>query len=378
MKEKFFLQTPLGLEFVTAKELSQQYPQQIFAGGIEISCSLAQGLFLNHHLRTTNRILLRFAAFKAKDFPSLFKRIQKLPWRQFIEKGEVHFHVSTHASRLQIKERIAEVCRDGYQAFHRGHQPKDTASEHPLDVFVRLENDIATLSVNTSGDALYRRGHKVHTVDAPLRENIAASLIYCMLDGVALMQPIHWVDPMAGSGTFVLEAAHFAKYIADRAFAYTDFPITKTVQSEIDELKREYSAAAEQSRSDNWSFAAYDVSDKAVNALVHNLKGIDAHIEQADLFLKTPTLKPNKKTFAIFNPPFGERLSIEGRPQDYFSKCLQACADKFAPTQIGVLMPAKAQNCKAPQKYKRSFSAPFKHGGLPVVFQIYKLATHDD
>ena len=384
--ETFFLQTPLGLENQVAIQLKQFSKVQIYPGGIEVECTLQQGLALNCSCKSITRVLWRCGRFKAKDFPALFQRIQKIPWRMFVERGSVEFQASAHASRLKIKSRIEDTCKRAYESFHRGHEPKANSSTHQLQVYVRLEDDIATVSVNTSGEPLYRRGIKIFNVDAPLRENIAAILLQSLTHHLPIKRdlPVLWIDPMAGSGTFLLEALSMKSLSEARSYDFEKFPIVREQLPAVKSLAQDF-LQQNPLVSDSFlseTFFAWDESEKAVAALQKNLRQFDGFIQQVDVF-KNETKKFSDKQkgilshsyrIVISNPPFGERLSVPQKGSSYYLNILNAQIKLFNPHMIGLLVPVASANFTAPSEYKQRNKLEFSHGGLKVAWLIFQKA----
>ena len=225
MKNKITLIATLsfGLEAVVKRELIALgfHDLRVSNGKVEFDATIEDIPTLNLWLRSADRVLIKLGEFEAKDFDTLFEGTYALPWEEWItEDGEFTVSGSSVKSQLEsvpacqsiVKKAIVERLSDKYER----DWFEETGAEYPVKVSVR--NDIATLTLDTSGTGLTRRGYRKHAGVAPLKETLAA----------ALVQLSFWrkerllVDPMCGSGTILIEAAMIGRNIAPglrRSFA---------------------------------------------------------------------------------------------------------------------------------------------------------------
>src|SRR5690606_29970041 len=196
--------------------------------GVEWSGTLEQLYAANLHLRTASRIVLRLGTFTARAFWELEKQARRVPWETVVAPGAaVAFRVTSRKSKLYheaaIAERLAEaVVRAVPSAtVHAGTAPQL--------LIVRVHRDRFTLSADTSGALLHRRGYRLATAKAPLRETLAAAML--LAGGWDRRSPL--VDPFCGSGTIPIEAALLARRIppglsgpdhAPRRYAFRRWP----------------------------------------------------------------------------------------------------------------------------------------------------------
>ena len=263
----------------------------------------------NIFLRTTERILLKVGKFHATTFEELFQGIKALPWEAYIpEDGK--FWV-TKASSIKsklfspsdiqsiVKKAMVERMKQQYQL---DWFPEDGAS-YPVRIF--LYKDEVTVTIDTTGESLHKRGYRYLTSKAPLKETLAAALI--------LLTPWHadriLVDPFCGSGTFPIEAAMIAANIApgmNRHF------LAETWKNLIDPSLWQECFAEAQDMVDTdiqVDIQGYDIDDEIIKAARDNAKraGVDRLIH----FQQRPVQQmnhPKKYGFIITNPPYGERL----------------------------------------------------------------------
>jgi putative N6-adenine-specific DNA methylase len=232
----YFAVSAPGLEPFTRQELigldllPETDNQSAAAGGIEFKGELSDLYRANLQLRTASRILARLGNFfYATTFAELQKRASRLPWERFLTAGQpVALRVSSHASRLYHTDAVARSISSALE--ERLGQPspltrlEDEAEGHSAQlIIVRLVDDKCTLSVDSSGELLHKRGYRQAVAKAPLRETLAAALL--MASGWDSEAPL--LDPFCGSGTIPIEAALMALKLPpglNRRFACMDWP----------------------------------------------------------------------------------------------------------------------------------------------------------
>jgi len=321
--ENFELIAPchFGLEAVLKKEiydlgyeiLQVEDGRITFEGDAEAIC---RG---NIFLRTTERVLLKIGRFKATTFEELFQGIKALPWEKYIPKNGKFWvtKASSIKSKLFSPSDIQRIVKKAMverlkQEYEVDWFAEDGAS-YPVRIF--LLKDEVTVTIDTTGESLHKRGYRYLTSKAPLTETLAAALI--------LLTP--WkkdrilVDPFCGSGTFPIEAAMIAANIAPgmkRHFlAETwDNLIDKQLWEECFEEARDMVDADIEV-----DIQGYDIDGDIIKAARENAKraGVDHLIH----FQQRPVEKlshPKKYGFVLTNPPYGERLEEkEALPQLY-------------------------------------------------------------
>lgn len=323
--DSFFVITAPGMEAVCEGELSALglNPGTTVRGGVEFSGGLRELYLANLWLRSASRILVRLGDISARDFPTLFKRLSKLPWGRFIKPGtHCEIRAVSHQSRLMHTGRMAEVCQAAI-AKSLGNDP--VAGEPVQKIYLRMNDDHCQVSVDSSGEHLHRRGYRHARVVAPLRETLAAGcLLACNYDG-----SIPFVDLMTGSGTLAIEASLIALKRApgkERAFAFMEWPKYRAgLWSQL---------LAEAQRGEQAELPApifgVDNNSKAIEAVMRNLEriGLDGIIQltcgQMQAF--DP---PAENGLLLCNPPYGERLGKNASLQALFHDLGQVYGDKF-------------------------------------------------
>lgn len=314
MKLDLIAATAFGIEAVCKREIvSLGYEiQKVEDGKITFKGDERAIVKTNLHLRTADRILLKIDEFTAKDFETLFQRVKGYEWEKLIPvEGKFTVTCSTVKSRLSsepacqatVKKAIAERLSDFY-SLERLPETGD-----PYTVKVSLLKDRATITVDTTGPSLHKRGYRVKTVEAPIKENMAAALVLLSFWNKDRIL----IDPFCGSGTIAIEAAMAGLNIApgiNRKFACDNWDI---ISGKI--WKEEKRAAFNQIEYNReLKIHAGDIDKKAVEAARENSieAGVDHIIEFKNMSVSE--MKPRGEGGIILtNPPYGERI---GKQED--------------------------------------------------------------
>ncbi|MDU5275788.1 MAG: class I SAM-dependent RNA methyltransferase [Peptoniphilus lacydonensis] len=313
MKEiKLIATTNIGLEAVTKRELIDLgYDNlKVSDGKIEINCGLEDIPILNLRLRTAERVLLLIDSFKAETFEELFDKVFEIRWWDYISESD-NFIIQGRSRKSKLfsisdcqritEKAIIEKLKMKYKvAWFEKSGPR-------VKVEVSLLNDIAEITMDTSGDGLHKRGYREVNYKAPLSETIAASLVklsFWNKDRVL-------ADPFCGSGTILIEAAMIEKNIAPGLMRDFDFENFKFLNPEIfkEEKKKCYS---EIKYDEKLEILASDVSHKAIQIARTNAEilGLDEDISFFQKDIRDLDL-PDDYGVLITNPPYGERIGKE-------------------------------------------------------------------
>jgi putative N6-adenine-specific DNA methylase len=311
--ESFFAIVAPGLESICAKEMEALglAVDETIDGGVAFSGKLRELYLANLWSRTASRVLVRLGTFKARDFPELHRRAQRLPWGRFIRPDTaISCRVSCRSSRLNHTTRIAETVESAVgRALGRTTNP--AAGEAQL-ILVRIVDDTVTLSVDSSGELLHRRGYRGHTTAAPLRETLAAGILQRL--GWTVDTPLE--DPMCGSGSFPIEAALLAANRApglDRQFALMRWPGFRKGLWQLlcEEARRSEILISDK---DN-NISGADASAEAVAAARQNCRQCgmqeSVRIDQRALSEQRPR---HGSGLVVCNPPYGKRLNLGDDP----------------------------------------------------------------
>jgi putative N6-adenine-specific DNA methylase len=330
----YFAVTTPGFESVCAGELQQlKINSSLQFGGIEFHGGLSELYLANLWLRSASRILVRLGELSARDFPTLHKRLLRLPWGRFIKPGTLcNVRVVCHRSRLSHSGRVAETT---LQAIYKSLGAEADPQGRSQQVLVRIEDDRCLVSIDSSGELLHRRGYRQARVAAPIRENLAAGCLLALgYDG-----SLPLLDAMTGSGTFAIEAALIALRRAPgakRSFAFMDWPKYRPG------LWAQLLQQAQQQEKTELAAPIYAVDN--------NLKAIAA----AELNLSSAALQglvriqcqPMQQLVAdsvhgliICNPPYGERIGRTAALQALYRDIGRVYGEVFATWQGALVCP---------------------------------------
>ena len=309
---KLIATTNMGLEAVTKRELQDlgYKDLEVSDGKIKISCQLKDIAILNLRLRTAERVLLLIDSFRAETFEELFDKVFEIRWWDYIaEEDQFIIQGRSRKSKLfsisdcqRITEKaIIEKLKMKYKvSWFEKSGPR-------VKIEVSLLNDIAEITMDTSGDGLHKRGYREVNYKAPLSETIAASLVkltFWNKDRIL-------ADPFCGSGTIPIEAAMIEKNIAPGLMRDFDFVNFKFFDEEIfkEEKKKCYS---EIEYDEKLEILASDVSHKAIQIARANAEilGLDEDISFFQKDIRDLDL-PDDYGIIITNPPYGERIGKE-------------------------------------------------------------------
>jgi len=351
---KIFIVIPPGLEDLAQKEIQEKCPlnnYEVIKGGILAEVD-HQWIFNAHYLlKIPTRLLLRITEFKVRDFPKLASKLSALHWNDFLSHPEPLFQVTTSQSRLMHTGRIEEVFRD-ILAKQLTKQPLSLDWQKkkygPQTFYVRVVDDLLTLSVDLSGEALYKRGEGLIKGEAPLRENFASALIYELLEDT--LENVTLFDPMCGSGTFLYEAQAFYSP-SKRSFSFTENPLFKGKHFPIPKTQDKLPIK---------SVLGHEINSSLVEKLNRD------YIRTCDSLNEQYTL--SHPLVIICNPPYGERIKIQGKRGSFLKEAL-AHFFTLDPLKLGWLVPTDMEEIfKAPKNYRLKNKRRFRNGGLAVSF----------
>jgi putative N6-adenine-specific DNA methylase len=319
----FFAITAPGIEEILGSELKQLGIRagKRIPGGVEFRGSIADMRRANLWSRTANRIVMRVDEFHASSFHELERRAKKIEWEKFLVSGSaVRFRVTCRKSRLYHSDAVAERLQKAVtRAIGASVAPDvdDDESDSTAQLFiVRLSDDICTISIDSSGQLLHRRGYRQAIAKAPLRETIAAA----MLLGSKWDMQSPLVDPMCGSGTIAIEGAMIARKIAPgiaRQYAFEQWPGHDEAAWKLakDEAKRDELAKAA------GPIIASDRDAGAVTAAKSNAEraGVSADIEVSERAISAVEF-PDSPGWIVTNPPYGLRVGDSGPLRNLYSQ----------------------------------------------------------
>ena len=305
-----FVTCPRGLEAPLSQELEQLKCQDIRAvdGGVACKGSMEQVYRINLHSRTASRVLLRLTKSGYRSEQDIYKAAKNIRWTDWFDLEQT-FKVKVEGKRaqvksldfvgLKIKDAVCDVFRDACDA-----RPSVGKIRPDIRIHAFIDEHDIQIFIDTSGEALFKRGYRQDTGEAPMRENLAAGLL--LLAGYDGTQPFQ--DPFCGSGTIVIEAAWIATRRAPglmRRFGFEklknfDAALWKKLQHEAETQIRPAPAAISGSDNDRY----------LIRAAVAN-----AQAAEVDTFIRfevkdAQDTRPNGEGgILISNPPYGVRLA---------------------------------------------------------------------
>ena len=314
MKEKNFYmlaKTMYGLEEILADELKNLGAQNIKIQNRAVSFKGDTGFMYkaNLNLRTCLRILKPIQTFQAHNEKELYKNILKIDWEKYLTtESTFATHATTNSEVFNHSKYASLLVKDGIADYFRNKYDKrpNVDPENPdLTINLHINKHTCTVSLDSSGESLHKRGYKLDTIIAPMNEVLASGLI--LLSGWNKQDNFH--DPMCGSGTLLIEAAMIAYNIPANIFRNKfGFESWKDFDSELFEkikdvsLDKEVDFKGTITGGDNFQKAIRISRKNIENALMfENIK-----VKNEDFF--ETLIKEN--SFVIFNPPYGERIEL--------------------------------------------------------------------
>jgi putative N6-adenine-specific DNA methylase len=311
------------------------------AGGIAFTSDL-HGLYrANLWLRTASRVLVRLGAFEAVGFSELRRRASRLEWERFLKPGApVALRVTCHKSRLYhsdaVAERVAAAIGDRLGKTPPVLKPTDEDEGPPAQlVVVRLAHDQCTISLDSSGDLLHRRGYRLATAKAPLRETLAAGMLLASgWDKTSLL-----LDPFCGSGTIAIEAALLANGIAPggrRRFAFMDWPgfdaaLWKSMLDRAEKHRRPHASGRPHVLASDRDAGAIEMA--RANAA---RAGVAEQIEFTCQALSA-IQPPGQPGWIVTNPPYGLRVSAKQDLRNLYAQLGNVLREKCPGWQTAIL-----------------------------------------
>ena len=305
-----FVTCPRGLEAPLSQELEQLKCQDIRAvdGGVACKGGMEQVYRINLHSRTASRVLLRLTKSGYRNEQDIYKAAKNIRWTDWFDLEQT-FKVKVEGKRaqvksldfvgLKIKDAVCDVFRDAC-----GARPSVDKIRPDIRIHAFIDERDIQIFIDTSGEALFKRGYRQDTGEAPMRENLAAGLL--LLAGYDGTQPFQ--DPFCGSGTIVIEAAWIATRRAPGLMRRFGFEKLKNFDAAL--WKKLQHEAETQIRPASAPISGSDNDRHMIRAAVAN-----AQAAEVDTFIRfevkdAQDTRPNGEGgILISNPPYGVRLA---------------------------------------------------------------------
>ena len=308
---KMIAKTFKGLEEVLAGELVELGANNVQLERRAVSFTGDKRLLYmaNFFLRTASRVLVPILTFKAKDADEVYENVKALDWSKYmtLQTGfqiDATVYSETFRHSRYVTYRVKDAIVDWWNE-REGKRPNVKLSDPALFLNVHIANETVTLSLDSSGESLHKRGYRVANTEAPINEALAAGMLLM----AGWKGETDFYDPMCGSGTLLIEAALIAQNIAPgifrKSFAFEKWAdFDKDLFEDIyndDSLEREFTH----------HIYGSDASFYAVQQALKNIKsaGQQRCIEVRQIRLQEIKREEQKPALVMVNPPYGERLA---------------------------------------------------------------------
>lgn len=354
MELRCFLVVPPGAEHWAERELLEYGGPDLqvshFPGGLEFNSDFGQLRYWHSHLRIPVRMLVRLYEVEVTTWEDLWRALDSISWGDYFSEPTLpKIHVSSRSSKLFHKQQLTERTEKWFK--------KRGATQKGGDVYLRLFRDQLTVSLDATGEPLFKRGAKQDVGKAPLRENLAHLMLKLVTQGMPpeLFSKYQLVDPMAGSGTLLLEA--LGGSLEKRSYAFEHWPI--------------FEGSTDVFTQKAWGFGhhvAVDRDQGQFERLKENLAPFKSAGHSVEWFCQdsleeAPALPRDLLgRILVANPPFGGRLKRDARPEESLRKLLKV----YQPWRVCFIGPAQWKLDGAFPGYRTLEKVMLSHGGLDV------------
>lgn len=312
---KMIAKTFYGFEEILSEELLKLGAQKIIKGNRNVSFYGDKGFMYksNISLRTALKIIKPIKEFKFKDIDEYYKKIYEIKWEDYLDFNSSFlinsvvfnskiFNNSKFTS-LKAKDAIVDRFRNKFK-----NRPSINSFNPELKIEIHVNRNLCTISLDSSGESLHKRGYKKYNSAAPLNEVLAAGIILMS----AWDKKSDLLDPMCGTGTFLIEAAMIARNIAPNlnrlAFAFEkwkdwDNELFETIEESVKSKEIEF----------EHKLYGFDISSAMIKKAEKNIEisdlGVDIEIVKKDFLTSIKT--DNDKLHVLINPPYDKRISAD-------------------------------------------------------------------
>lgn len=370
----FFAVIQPGFEETSRRELGSiglRLNDEVIEGGTEFKGRLDSCYSASLLSRTTARIMMRISEFRSLNYFELERLIRSFPWELYISPGtEIVFRTSTAKSMIYHTGKLEEIFYTGIVERLNNYNI-DIESENTLcrqTLFLRNCRDICTVSLDASGEFLYKRGEGKKTVQAPLRETTAALILFEA--GIAGYNLV--LDPMCGSGTFSLEAASILTKTppsCERMFPFKHWPCFREAAFRF--IKNNAMKNIIPQDRINQKIITSDFDKKSVETTETNIpERFNTIIKPvvSDFFSIPADIVSGTRTLIVLNPPYGKRLN-DGGDRLFYREIGKKIRKDFGNCGYAVIVPGEEKEKALDLPYDRKI--PFMNGGIKaaVIFK---------
>ncbi|CAA2137069.1 class I SAM-dependent RNA methyltransferase [Hyphomicrobium sp. ghe19] len=356
---EIFLSATPGFEPALGKEAEAAgfKEPKITTGGVTIKGGWPEVWRANLELRGAGRVLARIDEFRAMHLAQLDKRARRIVWGEVL-RPDVPFRVQASCSKSSriyhsgaAAQRIEKAIREELGAKH--------SPDAEVVIKVRIDDDLCTIAVDTSGEPLHKRGHKEAVAKAPMRETMAS--LFLRQCGFVGTEPV--LDPMCGSGTFIIEAAEIAAgYKPGRSRHFAFEQLATFDKAAWERLRGTGDAAKPELR-----FFGSDIDAGAIRMSRANAEraGVTEITEFQQLAASEITPPPGPPGLVIVNPPYGDRLGDRNELQSLYRSLGKTLLKRFSGWRVGMVT-SEAFLANATGLPFAQPAGPVLHGGLRV------------
>lgn len=370
-KYDFFLVIPRGFEDIAVLEIQRlkshleqvdEVDIQKTKGGVELKAGIEFIIIAHYHLKIPTRILMRLIEFKFKDLPSLYNNLKKISWKKYLTQNKLSFEISSKNCRINHSKRVEDTLVD----FFNKNRDAQT-NENTQKIYLRGNENNWLLSLDLTGEQLWKRKTNNSQGLAPIKENLAAGILNIILYDLKLdhFENHALIDPCAGSGTFLEEAQNlFIPRRKETYFTFKDIPLIKgSLYLAKNNIQKIY-------ESKTW--------DKIIGYDLNPVPELD--IQQRDLFQRSKTpvevTDQNRNIIILSNLPYGLRVTLE-RP---ISEYIVQITNIYKRAQYYFVINKDHRKDLDHSEFLKSYNIidllEFKNGNIPVLLVKLALKNH--
>ena len=365
------IKTFFGLEEILAKEIQQLGGKNVEIKNRAVNCEGDLGFLykINYSSRTALKIIIPLLTFKAWDENRFYDKLFTFPWEDYMTVDQTFaIDATVYSERFKHSQFMALKMKDAivdYFKFKYRKRPDVDAKNPDIKFHLHIDRELVTISLDSSGDPLFKRGYRKEQGEAPLNEVLASGMLQLAgWDGKG-----NFLDPMCGSGTLLIEAAMIAMdlpaQIFRKKFAFQNW---KNYDEELFQKIKE--VRINRVKEFTGKIVGYDIDSKMLNAANTNIE--TAEMEDVIEVRKQNFFESKKELFPllmVFNPPYDERISIN---DDDFYKKIGDTFKQHYPNTLAWLISA---DLDAPKKIGLRPSRKIKlfNGKLETRFLQYEM-----
>jgi len=370
---RFFAVVQPGFEQTARREMEELHFGEninVMEGGIEFD-ALAQQMWMLHlRVRGLTRIMVRLDIFRALFWDHLHEKAARISWELYIDScADLDISITCRHSKLYHTGRIEQEIRSAIEErFKETGLIRNRSEKKNAKIFVRFEDDVCTISLDATGDPLYRRGYKTHINEAPIRETLASLILQeadcCGYDVI--------LDPMCGSGTFPIEAAIMSGGLLPgtmRHFAFEQWPGFSEKSYAFQSRKASEDAL---SGKKECRIFASDIDKKSLDAAAVNIAqsgaGETITLEKKNFFDTVRSDYPQGRMLLVMNPPYGGRLHRGANILDFYRRLGEKVRNDYSDCGWAIIVPGEEAEHAAALPFDRKI--PFMNGGIRVALLL--------